>query len=85
MDVLFFGLSQHLAPRVVQAQGYMGEIVQPEISILAGCKLSAAFTRAYLKQPLQEVISSNKRLHVGVHIDDVPITTTGSKSQVEFF
>ena len=71
------GLIQHLAPRVVQAQGYASQPIRVYNSILAGCKFAVAFTRAYLKLGVQHVCLMNRDALVNTYVDDAPFHATG--------
>ena len=42
-----YALQQHLAPRVLQANGFSSTPTKVNQSISAGCKFSVPFTRAY--------------------------------------
>ena len=46
MDLLVMALPQHLAPRIILAQGFCGDPIQITRSILQGCICSVGFTRA---------------------------------------
>lgn len=44
---LAFSLQQHMAPRVLQANGCSSKLININASILAGCKISVPITRLY--------------------------------------
>ena len=46
------GLQLHFDPRIFEAEKAVSAATTPEHSILAGCKQSVAFTRAYLREQL---------------------------------
>ena len=63
-------LQQHLAPRVIQANGFSSKTISIFQSILAGCKFSVAFTRAYLLRAYQKIDTDNPAANLGVLVDD---------------
>ena len=62
MDVLIMALQQHLAPRIIQAQGFCGDPIQIIRSILQGCICSVGFTRAYLMDDMSYLANKIQRL-----------------------
>ena len=55
MDLLIMALQQHLAPRIIQAQGFCGDPIQVTRSILQGCICSVGSTRAYLMEDMSHL------------------------------
>ena len=53
--VLFLALMVHMAPRIMRAGQEYSDPVYPASSILAGCGMSVAWTRAVLYQLLDDV------------------------------
>ena len=54
-------LQQHLAPRIIQAQGFCGDPIQITRSILQGCICSVGFTRAYLMDDMSYLAKKIQR------------------------
>ena len=53
---LCFALQQHMAPRVLKANGCVSKAINVNASILAGCKLSVPITRLYSMRNLKMLI-----------------------------
>ena len=64
---LAFSLQQHLAPRLIQANGFSSQPIPIYKSILAGCKFSVAFTRALLKDPMKIIYLNHKNANCFVN------------------
>jgi len=69
---------QHLAPRIIQCQGFCSRPILVNTSILAGCKHSVALTRAlFLSGMTQIIINNPPRLYV----DDTVMITHGDNQE----
>ena len=71
-------LQQHLAPRVIQANGFSSDPMSVVKSILAGCKSSVALTRVYLKPGIKPLSKKHKQAHVGTFVDDTSMQSVGA-------
>ena len=60
MDVLIMALQQHLAPRIIQAQGFCGDPIQITRSILQGCIFSVGSTRAHLMDDMSYLAKKSR-------------------------
>ncbi len=70
MQSMSFALQQHLAPRVLQCQGYTSRIITVFKSILAGCPFSTSFIKALTQPDLQIIHDEYPKANLGVHVDD---------------
>ena len=73
---LAMGLQMHIAPRVLQHQKNCSQATQVTQSILAGCSQAVPFTKAYLNAELCKL--QEPGIQLGVYIDDVGMSTTGT-------
>ena len=69
-SILAFVLQQHLAPRVIQANGFTSFPIEVTRSIIAGCKSSVALTRNYLKRSIKDIVIKHDDVDTGVFVDD---------------
>ena len=72
-------LQQHLAPRMIQANGYSDDPMQVFRSIIAGCKASVALTRVYLKRSITKVDSRFPDANTSLFVDDTSMQATDSE------
>ncbi len=68
---LCLALQQHLAPRVIQANGFSAKPMTIVKSILAGCKHSVALTRAYLRRVISSIRLGHPECNPKVFVDDI--------------
>ena len=54
---LAFAIQQHVAPRVIKLQNFIGRPIEVYNSIIAGCLQSVPMTRVYLQQGIEKVVS----------------------------
>jgi len=71
-------LHQHLAPRIIQCEGFCGEPILIARSILAGCKHSAALTRLLLLSDIAGLVIDHPKAPPKVYVDDTAQLTAGS-------
>jgi len=64
-----FSLQQHMAPRVLQANGCSSTPIIIWKSILAGCKLSVPFTRVYGQREYVKLTNKHKEANTELHPD----------------
>ena len=69
-------LQQHLAPRVIQVNGFSSLPVTVVRSILQGCKYSVAFTRAYIQRRMKRLHARFSDANTRVYIDDTSMFAT---------
>ena len=74
-DILVMALQQHLAPRVIQAQGYSSLPMEITNGILQGCLLSVCLTRLYLLRDIRALADSNPEANTTVFVDDTSCDT----------
>ena len=77
-------LQQHLAPRVIQAEGFSGFHMCIHNSILAGCKQSVSMTRALLYQSMYTLHATHKKVYTGIHVDDIALLAS-SESKLKVY
>ena len=65
-----YALQQHLAPRVLQANGFSSSPVAVNRSILAGCKFSVPFTRIYGLKQFITLSKNNPKANTELFVDD---------------
>ena len=75
---LVLALQQHLAPRVIQVNGFSSLPVSVFNSILAGCKHSVAFTRSFVKRKMHKVCDLYPHTDSRIFVDDTSMQTTAS-------
>ena len=63
-------LQQHLAPRIIQAQGLCGDPIQINRNILQDCICSVCFIRAYLMDDVSYLAKENPEADPTVYVDD---------------
>ena len=68
--LLSFLLQQHLAPRIIQANGFSSDPLNVYKSIIAGCKSSVALTRVYLKRAIAHIDKRYPEANTKVFVDD---------------
>jgi len=78
LDQLTLALQQHLAPRVIQVNGFSSELIQVFRSILAGCKHSVALTRAYLMRNMLHTTTKHPETHTSLFVDDTTMQATAN-------
>ena len=74
-DILILALQQHLAPRIIQAEGYSSVPIEVSNGILQGCILSVCFTRLYFLRDLHRLTQKHKDADVTVYVDDTSCDT----------
>jgi hypothetical protein len=74
-------IQQHLAPRVIQANGFSSNPINIIKSIAAGCKSSVALTRVYLKPGIKPIAKKYKAAHVGTFVDDTSLQSVGATAE----
>lgn len=72
-----FALQQHLAPRMLQTNGYSSRVASIFKSILAGCKFSVAFTKSLTQRLLTQIHEEQPKANLGVHVDDTSMMSFG--------
>ena len=83
---LALALQLHLGPRRLQRSGLLAPVLLPLRSILAGCAYSIPFTRAYLREAMEDVCADPPDCvpsYSTVYVDDVGQIAVGSLLQVE--
>ena len=65
-----YALQQHLAPRVLQANGFSSAPARVNKSILAGCKYSVPFTRVYGLRQFIILNRNNPEANTELFVDD---------------
>jgi hypothetical protein len=81
-DQLSYAMMQHMAPRVLQVDGYSSGAMVIYRSILAGCKYSVAFTRVYLKRAFCEIVRKHQHANTEVFVDDTSMHNAGDESDI---
>ncbi len=76
---LCLALQQHLAPRVIQANGYSAKPMTIIKSLLAGCKHSVAITRAYLRRTIASIDTDHSECNPKVFVDDISMFARASR------
>lgn len=71
-------LHQHLAPRIIQCEGFCSEPILVARSILAGCKHSVALTRLLLLTDITGLVVDHPLAPPKVYVDDTAQLTAGS-------
>ena len=74
---LSFALMQHMAPRVIQANGCSSQAISVDTSILAGCKFSVAITRVYAMRHLKQLNEEHPGSRPEICVDDTCMHTKG--------
>jgi hypothetical protein len=79
--VLYLALMVHMAPRILRAGQEYSDPVYPASSILAGCGMSVAWTRAVLHQLLDEVHRRHRPTELSMEswVDDLTSVIQGSE------
>ena len=77
---LAMGLQMHVSPRVLQHQKHCSQPTRVTQSILAGCSQAVPFTKAFLNHELG--LLQETGVSLGVYIDDVGLSTSGSVAEV---
>ena len=77
---LCFALQQHLAPRILQANGNSSKPLTVNQSILAGCKFSVAITRMYLKRNFTQIVKEEPKANPELFVDDSSMHATATDS-----
>ena len=57
---LAFAIQQHVAPRIIKLQNFIGKPIEVYNSIIAGCRQSIPMTRVYLQQGIENVVKNDK-------------------------
>ena len=73
----------HMAPRRLQIFGAVSRQVQPWRSILPGCGLAIAFTRAYVREVIRKLVIKTPGVSQTLFVDDFAQQTTGSVRAVK--
>jgi hypothetical protein len=81
LDQLAFSLQQHMAPRVLQSNGVSSQPIIINRSILAGCKNSVPFTRAYSQRDMMNLTKEHPEGNTQVYVDDTSMHAVGECSQ----
>jgi hypothetical protein len=81
LDRLAFALQQHIAPRVLQANGYSSIPMQVWKSILAGCRYSVAMTRMYLQEDMVSLVHEHPQAKTELFVDDTSMHSDGPDNQ----
>ena len=68
--ILAYLIQQHVAPRVIQANGFSSEGITVFRSIIAGCKTSVALTRVCVKRALTILYNTYPESNPEVLVDD---------------
>ena len=71
-----YALQQHMAPRVLQANGCTSKPTKVNKSILAGCKLSVPFTRVYALRRFIKLVEDHKKANPELFVDDTSLHAT---------
>jgi len=74
---LAFALMQHMAPRVIQANGCSSQAIAVDKTILAGCRFSVAVTRVYAMRHLKQLSEEHPDSHPQIFVDDTCMHTQG--------
>ena len=78
---LVWTLGQHLAPRVIQAEGIVSTPQQVTRSILAGCKHSVAIVKMYLHADLTHMQQTHTQTHISAYVDDITVEARARSTQ----
>ena len=76
-----YSLQQHIAPRVLQANGCSSRPIRICKSILAGCKYSCNFTRVYLQRRMVKLCSKHPNANPELFVDDTTMNATGDTNE----
>ena len=74
---LAYALQQHMAPRVVQANGRSSMPINIRKSILAGCKYSKAITKSYGQRNFVELVEDHHDANPELFVDDTSLRASG--------
>ena len=72
-----FSLQQHMAPRVLQANGMSSTPINVCKSILAGCKYSVPYTRVYAIREYKQLAKQHKNANPELFVDDTSLHAKG--------
>ena len=78
---LAYALQQHMAPRVVQANGRSSMPINIRKSILAGCKYSKAITKSYGQRNFVELVEDHPDANPELFVDDTSLHASGDSYQ----
>ena len=74
-DLLVMAMAQHLAPRVLQAEGCSSLPIEVCRSILQGCILSVCFTKVYLLKDMVRLVEKHVLANATIFVDDTASDT----------
>jgi len=72
-------MQQHMAPIIVQCDGFCSRTILTNTSILAGCKHSVALTRLLFLTGMQQLSIDSPLAMPRVYVDDTAMLTAGDK------
>ena len=74
---LVMTMLQHMAPRVIQCDGFCSKTIITNTSILAGCKHSVALTRVLFLTGITKICIENPLAAPQLYVDDTAMITAG--------
>ena len=74
-------IQQHIAPRVIKAEGCSSQPIPINRSIIAGDMQSVAFTRSYLKDPMTKLDEDNPGVKPKLFVDDTSLYGAGPEGE----
>ena len=81
---LLLALRMHCAARVLVYRGFASPLMQPLLSILAGCFHSMFFARMVFDRPISRVVSDVKTVRTTSFVDDVGQSAIGTLKRVAY-
>ena len=78
LQVLFLTVQQHVAPRLIQNNGFVSHPLTVSKSILVGCKQSLALSRGLLLRVLSLHFKAHPHAPPSTFVDDTAMITAGS-------
>jgi hypothetical protein len=77
---LVMGMIAHTSPRRIKAGGCFSDEIHPEVSIIAGCTRSVAWSRCILFETLQKLHDDYRPMVCQTWVDDMSARVQGAKS-----
>ena len=79
---LLLTMLQHMAPMIIQCDGFCSRAIITNTSILAGCKHSVASTRVLFLTGMQKLCIDNPVVATQLYVDDTAMLSAGEKEDI---
>jgi len=76
---LLLTMLHHMAPRIIQCDGFCSRAIITNTYILAGCKHSVALTRALFLTGMQQICIENPIVATQLYVDDTAMLAAGEQ------